>query len=95
MRDEPREEDKNVNVVLRRGILTVNDKGKQLEEDGCVCKAPKKEVDFDFAQMKETFRKPRRGFMRPPPREARKWYKKLTCLERLIPMCLTHSWRLV
>jgi len=33
MRDKPREEDLNVNIMLRSGINTGNDKGKQLEED--------------------------------------------------------------
>jgi len=32
MRSEPREEDLNVNIVLRSGITTGDDKGKQSEE---------------------------------------------------------------
>jgi len=39
---EPREEDQNMNIMLRIKITTGDDKGKQLEEDGWVCKGPKK-----------------------------------------------------
>jgi len=40
MRDEPCEEDPNVNIVLRSEITTGDNKGKQLEEDRWVHKAP-------------------------------------------------------
>ncbi len=32
MRDEPREEDPNVNIMLRSGMMTEEDKGKKPKE---------------------------------------------------------------
>lgn len=55
MRAEPRQEDQNVNVVLRSEIKSGDDKGKQPEEDGWVHKGPKKEVGFHLECPKETF----------------------------------------
>lgn len=51
MRSEPRKEDLNVDIVLRSGITTRGDKGKQLEESVWVCKAPIKEPRFDLECM--------------------------------------------
>lgn len=36
-----------MNIVPRIGIKICNDKGKQPEEDGWVCKVLEKEVGFD------------------------------------------------
>lgn len=54
-RVEPCEEDPNVNIMLRSGVMTGDDKGKQPVEDGWVYKAPKNEVGFDLDPVKETF----------------------------------------
>ena len=45
MRSEPCEEDPNVNMMLRSGTTTGDDKGKQSEESAWVCKAPTKEPE--------------------------------------------------
>lgn len=63
MRAEPREEDQSMNIVLRSGITTGHDKGKQLEEDGWVCKALEKEVGFDLAHAKEMFMEDKKSFV--------------------------------
>ena len=63
MRVEPRKEDHSVNIVLRSGITTYEDKGKQLEEGGLVCKAPKREAGFDLARAKETFMEAKKSFV--------------------------------
>ena len=55
MRSEPHEEDLNVNIVIRSGITTGDDKGKQLEESTWVQKAPMKEVEFDLEHGRETY----------------------------------------
>jgi len=62
MRVEPREEDQNINIVLRSGITIDANKGKQLEEDGWVHKATEKEVDFDLNCAKETFSEANKNF---------------------------------
>lgn len=51
-----------MNIVLRSGITTHDDKGKQLEEDEWVHKAPKKEVGFDLNCSKETFMEAKKSF---------------------------------
>jgi len=48
MRYEPSKEDLNVNMILRSGITTRDDKGKQLEESAWVRKSPTKETEFDL-----------------------------------------------
>ena len=48
MRFESREEDLNVNIVLRSGIAIGDDKGKQPEDSTWVRKAPVKEAEFDL-----------------------------------------------
>lgn len=62
MRFEPCKEDQNVNIVMRSGIKTNNDKGKQPEEDGWVCKALEKEVGFDMEREKEKFMDAKKSF---------------------------------
>jgi len=42
MRFEPREEDPNVNMMLRSGMAMRDDKGKQPKDSAWVCKAPTK-----------------------------------------------------
>lgn len=62
MRAEPREEDQSVNIVLRSGIMTDDDKGKQPKEGGWVCKAPKKEFGFDLECAKKIFMEAKKTF---------------------------------
>ena len=62
MRSKSREEDPNVNIVLQSGIATVDDKGKQPEDSTWVCKAPKKEAEFDLERAHETFMEAKKSF---------------------------------
>jgi len=62
MRDEPREEDQSMDIVLRSRITTDDDKGKQPEEDGWVRKAPEKELGFDLNHVKEIFMEAKKSF---------------------------------
>ena len=62
MRVEPYEEDPNVNIMLRSGMTTGEDKGKKPEESEWVCKAPEKEVGFDLNCAKETFMEAKKSF---------------------------------
>ena len=62
MRFKPRKEDPNVNMMLRSGITTCNDKGKQLEESAWVHEAPTKEPKFDLECTKETFMEAKKSF---------------------------------
>ena len=59
---ESREEDSNVKMMLRSGMTTGEDKGKQPEESAWVCKAPTKEPKFDLECMKETFMEAKKSF---------------------------------
>ena len=52
MRAEPRKEDQSINIVTRSGMTTSEDKGKQPETKGWVCKANEKEVGFDLHKAK-------------------------------------------
>ena len=52
MRSEPREEDPNVNIVLRSGISTGDDKGKQPEDNTWVHKDLAKEAEFDLERAR-------------------------------------------
>ena len=63
MRSEQRKEDPNVNIVLRSGIMTRDDKGKQPEESAWVHKAPIKEPEFNSEHVKETFMEAKKSFM--------------------------------
>jgi len=62
MRFAPCEEDPNVNIMLRSGIMTRDDKVKQPEESAWVRKAPTKKPEFDLEHAKETFMEPRKSF---------------------------------
>jgi len=62
MRVELREEDPNVNMVLRSGVTTGEDKGKQPEENTWVRKAPKKQPEFDLEHTKKTFMEAKKSF---------------------------------
>lgn len=62
MRSEPREEDPNVNMMLKSGKTTGDDKGKQLEESAWVRKAPTKEPKFDLECTKEAFMEAKKSF---------------------------------
>lgn len=43
-------------------MMTGDDKGKQPEEGGWVCKAPEKEVGFNLERAKETFMEGKKSF---------------------------------
>ena len=62
MRFEPCEEDPNMNMVLRNGATTGEDKGKQPKENTWVCKAPTKQLEFDLEHAKETFMEVKKSF---------------------------------
>ena len=62
MRFEPREEDLNLNIVLRSGIEMGDDKGKQPEDSRWVRKAPVKEAEFDLEHVRETFMEAKKSF---------------------------------
>jgi len=63
MRVQPREGDPKVNIMLRSGTTTSEDKGKQREEGEWVCKAPEKETGFDLEHTKETFMEEKKSFV--------------------------------
>ena len=63
MRVKPHKEEPNVDIILRSGIATRDDKGKKPEEGGWVRKAPKKGVGFDLECEKETFMEAKRSFV--------------------------------
>ena len=56
--------DPNVNIVLRSGITTRDDKGKQLEDSTWVRKALTKEAEFDLERARETFMKSKKSFIK-------------------------------
>ena len=62
MRSEPREEDPNVNMMLRSDMTMGDDKGKQPKESAWVRKAPTKEPEFDLERAKETFMEAKKSF---------------------------------
>ena len=62
MRSKPHEEDPNVNIVLRSGIMTGDDKDKQPKDSTWVRKAPAKEVEFDLERAQETFMDTKKSF---------------------------------
>ena len=55
MRVEPHKEYHSINIVRCSGMDRGEDKGKQQETKGWVCKAVEKEAEFDLKQAKETF----------------------------------------
>jgi len=63
MRSKPHEEDPNVNIVLRSGITTGGDKGKQLEDITSVHKALTKEAEFDLECTCKTFMEAKKSFI--------------------------------
>jgi len=62
MRVEPREEDPNVNIVLRSGIAMGDDKGKQPEDNARVHKALLNENEFHLERACETFMEAKKSF---------------------------------
>jgi len=52
-----------VNIVLRSGTTTSEDKGKHPEESELVCKALEREVGFDLERAKETFMEEKKSFV--------------------------------
>ena len=62
MRSEQREEDPNINMMLRSSMTVGDDKGKQPEERAWVRKAPTKEPEFDLERTKETFMEAKKSF---------------------------------
>lgn len=52
-----------MNIIRRTRIMTSDDKGKQPEEDGWVCKAPEKEVGFDLECTKQMFMEAKKIFV--------------------------------
>jgi len=62
MKAEPHEEDPNVNMVLRSGANTGEDKGKQPGEDTWARKAPVKQPMSDLECTKETFMEAKKSF---------------------------------
>lgn len=62
MRVEPCEEDQNIDIVLRSGIKTGADKGKQPEEEGWLRKVDEKEDNFDLNCTKEKFLEEKKNF---------------------------------
>jgi len=51
-----------MNIVLRSGIKTSDDKEKYLREEGWIPKAPKKEVGFGLECAKEKFMEAKKSF---------------------------------
>ena len=66
MRFELREEDPNVNMMLRSIMTMGEDKGKKTEENTWVRKAPAKEPEFDLERAKETFMEAKKSFAEAP-----------------------------
>jgi len=62
MRSKPHEEDPNMNMMLRSGATTGENKGKQPEEDTWVRKAPIKETKLELERAKETFMEAKKSF---------------------------------
>jgi len=62
MRSKPHEEDPNMNMVLRSGATTWEDRGKKPEDDTWVCKAPTKEYELDSKCAKETVMEAKKSF---------------------------------
>lgn len=69
-----------MSIVLQRGMMTGDDKGKQPEESEWNCKAPEKVVGYDLERVKETFMEAKKSFNDASlPQEVRTSYlKKLT-----------------
>lgn len=63
MRSERREEDLNMNMVLRSSTTIGEDKEKQPEDNTQVRKAPTKEPKFDLECARETFMEAKKSFI--------------------------------
>lgn len=63
MRSEPCEEDPNVNIVLRSGIVIGDYKAKQLEDCTWVHKTPTKEAEFKLECAREAFMESKKSFI--------------------------------
>lgn len=63
MRVEPHKEGQRINIVLRNGMTTSKNKGKQPKEDRWARKAPDKESSFDLNHTKETFMEENKSFI--------------------------------
>lgn len=59
---ERHEGDPNVNIMLRSGMTTGKDKGKQPEESVWVCKALEKEIGFDLECIREKIMEAKKRF---------------------------------
>lgn len=62
MKDEPRTEGPNINMMLRSDLATKEDKGKNLEKDMWVCKAPRKATRIWFGAGKGNFLEAKKNF---------------------------------
>lgn len=62
MRDEPREEDPKVNIMLWSGSKIGEDKGMKPVEGEWVYKAPEKETWFELECEKEPFMEEKKSF---------------------------------
>lgn len=62
MRAKPREEDQNINIVMRSDIEIGANKGKQPGEAIWIHNATEKEVDFDLNHAKEMFLEEKKNF---------------------------------
>ena len=88
MRVEPRKEDQSINIMLRSGMTTSTDKGKQFEEEGWVYKALKKEAGFDLDHAKETFMEAKKSFTEASTSGSRDKVQETNVPKRLIPLSL-------
>jgi len=62
MRADPCEEDHSINIVTCSGMAIGEDKVKNIETEGWVHKATKKEVVFNLNRAKETFMEAKKNF---------------------------------
>ena len=83
-----------MNIVLRSGITTGDDKGKQPEEDGWVCKAPKKEVGFYLNHSKETSMEAKKSFAESTNSRTQDKVQETNAPVEVDPSILTTFWRL-
>lgn len=90
VRVKPREEDSNINIVLRSGITTSADKGKQLEEEGWVRKTAEKEVDFDLNHAKETFLEAKKYFAKASTSGSQEKMLESNALQEVDPYILAN-----
>lgn len=62
MKSKPREEDPNVNIVPKNGIVMRDDKGKQPKDSTWVRYAPTKEAEFGLECASEAFMDAKQSF---------------------------------